>query len=95
MMVQVQSGAFVADLHRDEASPLARSHPIQELAQAKLRRSPYYDVRNAACNFHEGVLTLRGRVSSYYLKQMAQTLVRRLDGVGEIDNQLEVVSRSL
>jgi osmotically-inducible protein OsmY len=45
-----------------------------------------------SCHFHEGVLTLRGRVGSYYLKQVAQTLVRSLESVRQVSNQLMVIS---
>jgi hypothetical protein len=36
---------------------------------------------------------LRGNVTSYYLKQLAQESVRTLDGVAEVVNLLEVVPR--
>jgi osmotically-inducible protein OsmY len=36
------------------------------------------------------VLTLRGQVSSFYLKQVAQTVVRKLPGVEECVNRIEV-----
>ena len=38
----------------------------------------------------KGFLRCVGRVSTFYLKQVAQTLIRNLDGVGEINNRLEV-----
>lgn len=43
------------------------------------------------CEFREGTLTLRGRVPSYSLKQAAQALVQRIDGVAAVDNQLDVI----
>jgi osmotically-inducible protein OsmY len=39
-----------------------------------------------------GRITLRGVVLSYFQKQMAQEAVRRIDGVQEILNELEVVA---
>jgi hypothetical protein len=40
----------------------------------------------------DGVLTLRGRVPSYYLKQIAQTLAHeRLRGAARLHNALDVV----
>jgi osmotically-inducible protein OsmY len=59
-------------------------------AQSRLRTSNYGELHLVSCEFHEGLLTLRGHVSSFHLKQLAQTLVRDLDGVGEINNRLEV-----
>ena len=37
-----------------------------------------------------GVVTLRGRVSSYYQKQLAQTAAMRVAGVEQLENQVEV-----
>jgi hypothetical protein len=39
-----------------------------------------------------GVLLLRGRVPTFYLKQMLQSWLKDLDGVSRIDNQVDVVS---
>jgi osmotically-inducible protein OsmY len=35
-------------------------------------------------------VVVRGTVETYYQKQMAQEIVRRVEGVQKIDNQLEV-----
>jgi osmotically-inducible protein OsmY len=68
----------------DERSTVVR------IAQGRLRRSAYHTIRAITCEFHEGVLTLRGRVSSYYLKQVAQEVVRTVDRVSEINNRVGV-----
>jgi osmotically-inducible protein OsmY len=47
--------------------------------------------RQVFCENHDGVLLLRGRVSSFYEKQLAQEAVRKLEGVDQIVNQIEVV----
>ncbi len=39
----------------------------------------------------QGRVTLRGKVRSYYQKQMAQEAVRYLDGVNEVKNEVEVL----
>lgn len=39
----------------------------------------------------DGTIVLHGRLPSYYLKQLLQTALRDLDGVVEIDNQVEVL----
>ena len=65
---------------------------VQAEAHSRLRNSGYHELRLVSCDFHEGVLTLRGQVSSFYLKQVAQELIRRLDGAEEINNHLEVVA---
>jgi osmotically-inducible protein OsmY len=38
-----------------------------------------------------GVLRLRGRVPSYYLKQLAQAAAANMEGVKRIENHIEVV----
>ena len=49
------------------------------------------ELHHVTCEFHEGILTLRGSVSSFYMKQLAQTVVRSLDGVERLLNRVEVV----
>ncbi|MHC4399002.1 MAG: BON domain-containing protein [Planctomycetota bacterium] len=70
-------------------APLPRRN-VKTIAESRLRGSAYGEVRRLRCEFHHGVLTLRGRVSSYYMKQVAQHLVQRIDEAMEIDNRLEV-----
>ncbi len=62
-------------------------------AEHCLRKSGYLGLRSVSCESHGNVLVLRGRVSSYYLKQLAQELVRRIEGGGMIVNKLEVSAR--
>ena len=65
---------------------------VQAAAQSRLRKSGYHELHVVSCEFHEGVLTLRGRVSSFYLKQVAQEVIRRLEGAEEVNNRLEVAA---
>lgn len=55
-----------------------------------LERNPHLPGRNLRCETEAGRVTLRGVVGSYYQKQMAQELLRTIEGVRAIDNQLEV-----
>jgi osmotically-inducible protein OsmY len=75
------------------AGPSQERPLIQAEAQSRLRKSHYHELRFVSCEFHEGVVTLRGRVSSYHLKQLAQELIRRLDGAEEVNNRLEVAEQ--
>ena len=68
-----------------------RQGVVLELVESRMHCSGYSELRRIACDLHDQVLTLRGRVSSYYLKQLAQSLVFTVDGVRELNNQLEVV----
>jgi osmotically-inducible protein OsmY len=65
---------------------------ITNLAQATLRRSAYVELRGLSCDFSGGILTLRGLVPSYYLKQHAQEIAASIPGVIKINNHVEVGS---
>ena len=45
---------------------------IADIAQQKLRESPYYFLKNLTCQFNEGVLTLHGDVPIFPLKHLAE-----------------------
>ena len=60
------------------------------VAMARLRQSPYAPLRQLECSFHEGVLTLRGRVPSWYLKQLSQEAMQDIPGVEEVNNRVDV-----
>lgn len=60
------------------------------IAEVRFRGSSYPELRRVRCDFHEGVLTLRGRVSSFYITQLAQALAARIPGVEEVVNRIEV-----
>lgn len=61
---------------------------IAARARARLQQSPYPLIRVLECGFHEGVLTLRGRLPTFYMKQLAQTCVRDVPGVEEVNNRI-------
>jgi hypothetical protein len=69
--------------------PFSRLDPAS-LTESRLRASLYPELRRVRCDFHEGVLTLRGRVSSFYITQLAQALAARIPGVEEVVNRIEV-----
>ncbi len=65
---------------------------MADLAERRLRSNPYLALKNVTCEWLGGVLVLRGCLPSYYLKQVAQGVVPRLDGVAAVDNQIHVVT---
>jgi hypothetical protein len=78
---------------------LARANPfatlfqeIAEIAQTALRQSPYFELHNVSCDFSGGILTLHGRLPTYYLKQLAQASVAEVPGVIEVHNRVEVTA---
>lgn len=64
---------------------------VTQRAQAKLAGSPYPPLRRLFCVESKGVLTLRGEVSSFFHKQMAQAAMLEIPGVEEISNQVRVI----
>jgi osmotically-inducible protein OsmY len=73
------------------ARPPRRVTPA-DLAERALRNSPYLSLRNIVCEYRDGVLTLRGCLPTYYLKQVAQAVVAHIDGVRQLVNEIEVAS---
>lgn len=63
---------------------------LQQRAESLLRNSPYLTGQRLDLESQEGRLTLKGKVSTYFQKQMAQESLKVMDGVVAIDNQLEV-----
>ncbi len=64
---------------------------VLELVQRRLRESSYYYLRTIHCAVDEGVVTLRGRVPSYYLKQTVQSLAEKVEGVQQVINLVDVM----
>jgi osmotically-inducible protein OsmY len=74
-----------------------RPAPAQQIAEGAencLRHNSYLALKNVRCECAEGVLTLRGCLPTYYLKQMAQAVVARIEGVQRVVNEIEVVATS-
>jgi hypothetical protein len=67
---------------------------IEEVARKRLAGTVHYArlFRRIAVQYDNGVLKLRGRLPSFYLKQVLQTLLRDLEGVERIDNRVEVTN---
>jgi len=68
--------------------------PLDERLWEEIQRNPHVVHNNLRFVTDRGRVTLHGTVDSFYQKQMAQEAVRRVDGVDEIDNQLQVNWRS-
>jgi osmotically-inducible protein OsmY len=73
----------------DVLSVVGRNRILSE-ADSRLRRLSYPQLWKIICEFHEGVLTLRGAVNSYFLKQLAFATVASVNGVQEVSDRLEV-----
>lgn len=66
--------------------------PLSDKVLVALERNPHLHGRTLRFETESGRVTLRGVVRTYFQKQMAQEVVRRVDGVDEICNELEVAA---
>jgi hypothetical protein len=60
----------------------------------RLSRSGYLALRDVSCHDRGGVIVLRGRLPSQYLKQVAQTLASGVEGVNRVVNLIKVSVRA-
>ena len=67
-----------------------RRKAVEEAAEMRLKSSPYPSIQRVNCDFKKGRLTLHGRVSTFFEKQIAQQAVIGLDGVRRLENRIEV-----
>lgn len=82
----------------DETLHRERLMTPRELAAARLslqveralRATGYLPLRRVEVRAQFGVITLRGRVPSYYMKQLAQATALGEPGVCEVRNELDV-----
>jgi hypothetical protein len=55
-----------------------------------LQSSGYTPLRRLRCEVTNAVVIVHGILPSYYLKQMAQTIIQRLEGIQSVMNLVEV-----
>lgn len=70
----------------------AENESIAQSVKECLRSHAYRELRSLSCQFCNGILTLRGEVTTYFNKQLAQESVRRLASVKMIINAVAVLT---
>lgn len=89
-----ESGTAMAERRTEFAdspgAPRATAN-VSERAEERLRSNPYLALKNVSCEYRDGVLTLRGCLPSYYLRQVAQAAVSGMEGVQSVIDCIEVV----
>jgi hypothetical protein len=63
---------------------------LHQAAVKALELSGYSALRRLRCEVSEAVVVVHGVVPSWFLKQMAQVLLLRLDGVRGVANRVSV-----
>lgn len=66
------------------------SSSLLDEIRSRLHSSGQPMLRRVECEYHEGIVILRGRAPTYYLKQVAQSIVLSHPDVEELVNQIEV-----
>jgi len=64
--------------------------PLLHRIDSAIRQNPYGIRRHVFLESVQGKIILRGKVDSFYQKQMVQESLRGIDGVLQISNQIEV-----
>jgi hypothetical protein len=83
---QVSWGGVIVSAEPDDSGV-----GIREQAENRLRGNSYLALHDLGCTVADGVLVVRGRVPSYFLKQVVSAAVADIEGVDRIVNQVEVV----
>ena len=67
---------------------------IEDRARKALQADSRFRGRDRSIRMEnrEGVLVLTGRVPSFYLKQVLQSVLARVDGVIQIENRVDVIA---
>jgi osmotically-inducible protein OsmY len=63
---------------------------IQERMEQFLKSRILGNAQVFKCDFKEGLLLIRGKVGTYYAKQLAQEFARQIPGVEQVNNHLTV-----
>ena len=66
------------------------TRPLFDRICDALTTNPHVPSQNVRVEAADGRVVLKGSVSTFFQKQMAQEAIRRLDGVEQIDNLLQV-----
>ena len=72
------------------SAPATLSRPLFDRICDALTTNPHVPSQNVRVETADGRVVLKGSVSTFFQKQMAQEAIRRVDGVEQIDNLLQV-----
>lgn len=79
----------VLDQRKSAQSPPVDGR-VETAARRALNGSGYRDLARVRCHAQGGTVVLSGRVASFYMKQLAQAVLLRLEAVAAVVNRLEV-----
>jgi osmotically-inducible protein OsmY len=76
--------------------PETTAAQLRKRAVERLENHPYFKGRSQwiQMEFDDGLLRLKGRLPSFFLKQVVQEILRELPGVDRLKNEIVVASPS-
>ena len=66
--------------------------PLANQVQAAFQRLGYRQLRALRCRTEGSTVVLNGTISSFYLKQIAQSTAAKVEGVQRVVNEIEVTA---
>lgn len=72
------------------AASVRKDEDLADAVRARLHQSGYLALREISCEATNSRVVLRGRVSTFYLKQVAQARAGDVEGVRLVVNRIEV-----
>lgn len=81
---------MISKVQEQQASEANDRFPAEIASQ--FAATGYADLQQIRGEAKDDVIVLTGTVPSYYLKQVAQTVARNMDGITHVENRLEVRS---
>ncbi len=92
-MTHNHANLCAAQCHRSKSD--AADQRVLVKAHRKLKDSGYQSLDELTCYVVDGEITIRGSVQSFYLKQVAQTLVASIDEHVIVNNLVEVTRQPI
>lgn len=84
------SNTEISGVRKTTAGNIFMNSVLRELRR-QLENCPYAAVKELRCEFHDGVVTIRGRLPTFYTHQVALGIVTKVvGGMGQIDDRTVV-----
>jgi osmotically-inducible protein OsmY len=84
---------LIEDFEKAMSISTTTQQGVNEYVKDRLWDNPYRALRTISWDYRDGVLTLNGRLPTFYLKQMAQAAVARVAGIEHVVNRIEVAPK--
>jgi hypothetical protein len=74
----------------DRRGPQISNGTVERAAMRRLAKTGYPALKGIECAYWDGTMVLRGRVPSYFHKQLAQEALRSIHDVKQLVNKIQV-----